>query len=136
ADTIAGIASLAGATFADAADCAPSEPVSVLQIHGTSDETIKYDGGSNASADYPSAPQTVQSWVAYNGCDTTPTFTADALDLDGGLDRAESDVEAFGGCEKGSAIELWTIHGGSHIPRVTMDFSAGVIDFLLAHPKP
>ena len=59
ADTIAGIASLAGATFADTADCTPSEPVSVLQVHGTSDETIKYDGGSIASVDYPSAPQTV-----------------------------------------------------------------------------
>ena len=136
ADTIAGIASLAGASFADEDDCAPSEPVSVLQVHGTSDETIKYDGGSIASVEYPSAPQTVQHWVAYNGCDTTPTSTVDALDLDGGIDGVESDVEAFSGCEQGSAVELWTIDGGSHIPGVTMNFSVGVIDFLLAHPKP
>ena len=136
ADTIAGIASLAGATFADTADCAPSEPVSVLQVHGTSDETIKYDGGSIASVDYPSAPQTVQAWVAYNGCDTTPTVTVDALDLDGGIDGVESDAETFGGCEQGSEVELWTIDDGSHTPAITADFSAGVIDFLLAHPKP
>ena len=136
ADTIAGIASLAGATFADTTDCTPSEPVSVLQIHGTSDETIAYDGGSIAGVDYPSAPQTVESWVTYNGCDTTPTITADALDLDGGIDGAESDAEAFGGCEQGSEVELWTIDGGSHIPDITADFSVGVIDFLLAHPKP
>lgn len=136
ADAIAGIASLAGATFAGTADCTPSEPVSVLQVHRTRDETIFYDGGSIVGVDYPSAPQTVESWVASNGCDTTPTITADALDLDGGIDGAESDVETFGGCEHGSEVELWTIGHGSHIPGVTADFSAGVIDFLLAHPKP
>ncbi|MFT6290351.1 MAG: polyhydroxybutyrate depolymerase [Ilumatobacter sp.] len=136
ADTIAGIASLAGATFADTADCAPSEPVSVLQVHGTNDQTIFYDGGSNVGNDYPSAPQTVEAWVAYNGCDTTPAVTADALDLDAGIEGADSHVEAFVGCEQGSEVELWSIDGGSHIPGVTEDFSAGVIDFLLAHPKP
>jgi polyhydroxybutyrate depolymerase len=135
ADTIAGIASLAGATFADTADCTPSEPVSVLQVHGTGDESIVYGGGSIDGVDYPGALQTVESWVAYNGCDTTPTITVDALDLDGGIDGAESDVEAFARCEQGSEVELWTIDGGSHIPGVTADFSEGVVDFLLAHPK-
>lgn len=136
AETIAGIASLAGATFADTTDCNPSEPVSVLQVHGTNDKTIKYDGGSIATVEYPSAPETVQSWVAYNGCDTTPTISVNVLDLDGGVYGAESDVEAFGGCEQGSEVELWAIDGGSHIPGLTSDFSSGVIDFLLAHPKP
>lgn len=136
ADTIAGIASLAGATFADTPDCTPSEPVSVLQVHGTSDETITYDGGSIVGSDYPSARQTVESWVAYNGCDTTPTITADALDLDGGIDGSESDAEAFSGCDLGAVVELWTIDGGSHTPGITENFSAGVIDFLLANPKP
>jgi polyhydroxybutyrate depolymerase len=136
ADTIAGIASLAGATFADTADCTPSEPVSVLQVHGTSDPTILYDGGSVGGADYPSAPQTVESWVTYNGCDTTQTVTAGALDLDGGIDGAETDIEAFGGCDQGAEVELWTINGGSHNPGITTDFRAGVVDFLLAHPKP
>jgi len=136
ADTIAGIASLAGATFADTADCSPSEPVSVLQVHGTSDDTIAYDGGAIVGNDYPSARQTVDSWVTYNGCDTSPTITPDALDLDGGIEGAESDTEAFGGCEQSAQVELWTIDTGSHIPDVTEDFSTSVVDFLLAHPKP
>ncbi len=136
ADTIAGIASLAGATFSDTADCAPSEPVSVLQVHGTSDDTIAYDGGTLIRNTYPGARQTVESWVAYNGCETTPTVTADVLDLDSGIAGAESDIEAFSGCEQGAQVELWTIDTGSHVPAVTDDFSAGVVDFLLAHPKP
>ena len=134
--TIAGIASLAGATFANTSDCVPSEPVSVLQIHGTNDETIAYDGGSILANGYPSAAQTVEFWVAHNGCEPTPTIATDALDLDAGIDGPESDVEAFGGCEQGSQVELWTIDAGSHIPGITEDFSAGVVDFLLAHPKP
>ncbi len=136
ADTIAGIASLAGATFADTDDCAPSEPVSVLQVHGTSDDTILFEGGSIIGVQYPGAQETVDSWVAYNGCDTTPTSTPDALDLDGSIDGAESDIDALGGCEQNTAVELWTIDGGVHVPPVTADFSASVVDFLLAHPKP
>ncbi len=136
ADTIAGIASLAGATFADTADCSPSEPVSVLQIHGTNDETIAYDGGDILGNNYPSARQTVDSWVALNGCNPSSTITADAIDLDVGIDGAESDIEVFSACEQDAQVELWTIDTGSHIPGVTDAFSAGVVDFLLAHPKP
>lgn len=136
AGTIAGVASLAGATFADTADCSPSEPVSVLQVHGTNDDVIAYDGGTIITDEYPGARQTVASWVEHNGCATTPAVTADALDLDEGLDGPESDAEVFSGCEAGAEVQLWTIDGGSHGPAVTADFSAGVIDFLLAHPKP
>ena len=39
ADRIAAIVSLAGATFDTPADCSPTEPVAVLQIHGTADDT-------------------------------------------------------------------------------------------------
>ncbi|MFK7920253.1 MAG: PHB depolymerase family esterase [Ilumatobacter sp.] len=136
ADTIAGIASLAGASFADIADCTPSEPVSVLQVHGTDDETIAFTGGAIIGSEYPSAAETVGYWSDYNGCDATPTSTADVLDLDSGIDGAESDIDAFAGCSQGTEVNLWTIDGGRHVPPVTEEFSAGVIDFLLAHPKP
>ncbi|MEM8709961.1 MAG: alpha/beta fold hydrolase, partial [Planctomycetota bacterium] len=45
-DKIASIASLAGATFSDPADCVGSGPVHILQIHGTNDATIAYGGGA------------------------------------------------------------------------------------------
>lgn len=38
ADLVAAVVSLAGATYYDASLCSPSEPVSVLEIHGTEDE--------------------------------------------------------------------------------------------------
>lgn len=136
ADTIAGIASLAGATFADPADCNPSEPISVLQVHGTNDETISYAGGAIIGTAYPSAQETVAFWATHNGCDGAPMITPDVLDLDGSIEGSESDTQVFGGCEQGAQVELWTIDDGRHVPPVTEAFSAGVVDFLLAHPKP
>ncbi|MCA9579918.1 MAG: alpha/beta fold hydrolase, partial [Myxococcales bacterium] len=50
ADLVAAVASIEGATFADPDDCSPSEPVAALQIHGTADKTIRYDGGKIAGA--------------------------------------------------------------------------------------
>ena len=136
ADRIAAVASLAGAAPTDADSCSPSEPVSVLQIHGTDDSTILYDGGVILDNPYPSAAETVERWVDVNTCPTTPTTSADALDLVEEIDGADSDIEAFSLCEQDTTVQLWTIDGGSHVPDVTEEFSASVVDFLLAHPKP
>ncbi len=78
ADVVAAVASIAGATFADPDDCSPSEPVAALQVHGTDDGTIGYEGGENRGGTYPSATETVEMWAAYNGCDLTPDEPAPA----------------------------------------------------------
>ena len=57
-ETIAAIASLAGASHIDDRP-APANPVHVLQIHGTNDGTIAYNGGDiagNASIPAPMKP--------------------------------------------------------------------------------
>ena len=46
ADEVAAIVSLAGATFGTPTKCAPSVPVAALQIHGTADDQIAFDGGA------------------------------------------------------------------------------------------
>ena len=53
ADVVASIASLAGATFLDPNDCVPTEPVHTLQIHGTNDDVILYNGGCIGNNCYP-----------------------------------------------------------------------------------
>jgi polyhydroxybutyrate depolymerase len=58
------------------------------------------------------------------------------IDLEPTIPGAETAVAAFPDCPTGSAVELWTIEGGSHIPTVTRAFMSRVIDFLYAHPKP
>ncbi len=136
ADTIAAIASLAGAMWDDTSKCTPSEPVSVLQIHGTADATVLYDGGLFAGHPYPSAETSVLDWATYDGCALQSTAGAD-LDLDSSLPGAETTVARYAdGCDPGGAAELWTIAGGGHIPSLSPDFAPAVVDFLFAHPKP
>ena len=142
ADRVAAIASFAGATFADEDDCAPSEPVSVLQVHGTADETIAYEGGATPiiNGTYPGALESTATWAAYNGCSTEPAATGTTLDLLPDVAGAESSVQSYGDCPAGVAVELWTMEGGPHVP--TLNFAdgsrpmvQGMVDFLLAHPK-
>lgn len=134
ADVVAAIVSLAGATFADPADCSPTEPVATLQVHGTADETIEYDGGAIRGTAYPSAAETLEAWVANNGCDPEPDDPApEPRQLVVDVDPAT--VIAHSSCDPGGHAELWTIPGGVHIPALTPDFSDQVLDFLLAHPK-
>ena len=60
-DRIVGIGVVAGTLGID--DCAPTQPVSVMHIHGTADQNLPIDGGvgpkSVAGVDFPP-----QGWFA------------------------------------------------------------------------
>jgi polyhydroxybutyrate depolymerase len=142
ADRIAAIASLAGETFLDPADCSPSEPVSVLQVQGTADGTISYEGGSTPVINkaYPGARQTVSTWSQYDGCNPTATVDENGLDIEQSIEGQETEAETFDGCPAGIDVSLWTIDGGAHIPSINTTtghypLTKGIIDFLLSHPK-
>lgn len=147
ADLIAAIVSLAGATFATRTDCQPSEPVAILEIHGTADDTVRFDGG-NVSDDgapgdmkpYPGAKATVASWASYDGCAAKLTRSKTTVDVDavtfGTTGPAEATVDTASACDRGGHVELWTIPNGGHVPNLSTTFADSVIDFLLAHPKP
>ena len=89
ADLVAGIVSLAGATFdhspttmppaGEAYSCTPAANVHVLEIHGTADTTVPYNGPSQNdllthywAPAFPSAAGTVNRWSEANGCDEQP----------------------------------------------------------------
>jgi polyhydroxybutyrate depolymerase len=161
ADLIAGIASLAGAAFEHAATpmhnmaytCAPTEPVHVLQIHGSRDGTIPYGGGGNL----PSASGSVRRFAAFNGCDETTSPAGNTLSPDLSWDL----VQPQGGdttnswhdnCPPGGSAELWTVEGGSHSPELCAEeegevctspdadgvarLTARMVDWLLQRRKP
>ena len=104
AGLIAGIVSLQEAMNEDSSACDPSEPVSVVEIHGTADTVIRYEGGRNDDADpnapaYPSAAQSVLEWARFNGCDDTaargePPEPAPGLRRIGGASRSTVEVSA------------------------------------------
>jgi polyhydroxybutyrate depolymerase len=132
ADQIAAIVSLAGAMWNDTTKCNPSRPVSVLEIHGTADETIKYDGAEIVGNKYPSVTTTLADWRKYDGCADTAT-PGTALDLVGTLPGAETSVTTYStGCKNGTKVELWSIKDGMHVPVFNGAFAAPVVDFLLS----
>jgi len=139
ADTIAAAVSLAGAMYSDVSNCKPGEPVSVLQIHGSDDQTVLYAGGvisdADAGASYPGAKTSVADWAKFDGCSTTPKSGA-PLDLTDAQPGAETTVENYDGCKNGTTAELWTMHGEGHIPAINDTWRDDVIDFVLSHPKP
>jgi polyhydroxybutyrate depolymerase len=140
AGLVAAIVSVAGATFADRADCAPSEPVSVAQVHGTADDTIDFEGGRISGATYPAARMTAETWAAYDGCGEKGSPLSAKVDVDAnlsdGTDPAEASVVEWSGCTSGAAVQLWTIPMGGHVPVISPSFANAVMDFLVDHPKP
>ena len=117
----------------DTSRCQPSQGVSVLEIHGTADTEVIYDGSTTEN--YPSAPQTVADWAGFDGCSKTPTTQAHALNLDQGRGH-ETSVTRYANCKHGRAVELWTIDGGSHLPDLTSSFRPDLIDWLFAQRLP
>lgn len=129
ADRVTAIAALAGPLPADAARCEPSEPVAVLQIHGDADDVVGYGGGQGGA----SAPDTAAAWAAHDGCSPEPE-PAPPLDLERLLPGAETEVLRYADCPAGTAVELWTITGGGHVPELGDGFTPAVLDFLLRTP--
>jgi polyhydroxybutyrate depolymerase len=147
ADLIAGIASLSGATFLDPSRCAPSQPVNILQIHGTANVNTPYTGGAltttgaafQAPANmppFPGALQTVHYWAGYNGARDPVTDPAPSMDLDLDGPGLDTVITRYTNYPPGGAVELWTINGGVLQPTLSPEFAPRVIDWLLAHPKP
>jgi len=134
-ETIAAIASLGGVTYLDPSDCSPASPVHVLQIHGTADAVILFNG-SSLVIPYPGAVETVEQWAGFNGCASIGILTPPALDLDAGIPGDETNVYRYDtDCDPDGSAELWEIAGGSHSPILSENFSRLVVEFLLAHPK-
>lgn len=133
ADLFTAITSLAGvAAFGDPSVCVPSEPVSVLQVHGDADETVPYGGGQG----FPGAVASVERWATYDGCGGTLT-EAGTLDIEKRLDGDETTTSTVTSCPSPVATELWTIHGGAHSPVLdNPTFSDLVWTFLDDHARP
>jgi len=134
ADLIAGFVSIAGVMDADPKRCRPSEPVHVLQIHGTADDVIHFDGGS-FTGPYPGAKETVRRWVEVDGCGEAKTQPP--IDAHPGAPGNESKVTRWTeGCRPGGSVELWEMEGVGHSIPSRAVVKGRIGDWLLSHAKP
>lgn len=137
ADVITGLFSFAGATYKTSSECDPAQPVHIIQMHGTADETISYAGGHAGGVTqlpvHPGAVETATLWAGYNGCDATLT-TSPTGDVSGATSYPMS-VQIATACAAGGSVELWTMDGGVHSPSLPAQLGPLVLDALFAHDR-
>lgn len=152
---IAAIASVAGTMPKElGVQCRPSRPVALLQISGTADPIMPFDGGDVADfggrgegGQVQSAARTTSFWARHNGCAASPALQA--LPPRVALDRTRLMQARYSGCVAGGEVELLTVAGGGHAwpggaqfaPRRVigvvsrqLDASQAIVDFFLAQP--
>ncbi len=106
-DIFAAIAPVAGTLLTD---CSGARPTSVLQIHGTADERVPYNGGpgkaftadGKARVDGPSVESVNATWRGIDGCGQPNSTTAG--------DVTTQTAE----CADGRTVELIAVKGAGH----------------------
>lgn len=154
-DRIGAIAPVAGSMPAELADgCRPVRPLAVLQIGGTADPIMPFEGG--AVADFGGrgeggqvlpVARTAAFWAQANGCGSAGA--AQVLPLAAARDRTRVLKTAYAGCPAVGQVTLLTVAGGGHtwpggpqyarpivVGRASsqIDASAAIADFFLSQP--
>jgi polyhydroxybutyrate depolymerase len=140
ADRIAAIGPVAGTQNMGA--CLPSQPVSIIDFHGTLDGSIPYAGGvgkGTGNFSYVSVKDSISFWLTADLCPQTVVRE----------DTGPFVHEKYGPCSNGSAVELYTIQDGSHnwpggasggtreAPSTREVNATDILwNFFAAHPKP
>jgi polyhydroxybutyrate depolymerase len=97
-DRIAAIASVSGAQVIQS--CRPARPVSILEMHGTNDDRLPYEGNQY----FRSTTSTIQRWVTLAGCASKPTQTVYGI----------MKTSTWSQCRGGAVVRFDTIEGGHH----------------------
>ncbi len=134
ADRVAAVASVAGAMDL-VPGCAPSRPISVLQVHGSADQTILPAGGRINGVGYTSVEATLELWRNRDGCPATPTAVEEGGDADSSVAGDDLVQTSWSDCAEGAEVALWTITGGGHVPALTPEFTGDLLDWLDANAR-
>jgi polyhydroxybutyrate depolymerase len=105
----AAIASVAG-TMTDSVynSCVPSFNLSVLQIHGTSDNIVSFNGALGNK----SATEVVDLWKNFNACSVAPVITA--LPNTNQNDNSTVDLLDYSPCINNNLVQMLRVNGGGH----------------------
>jgi polyhydroxybutyrate depolymerase len=144
-DKIVAIGVQAGSLEID--HCAPTNPVSVLHIHGTADHNIPISGGRGdglAGIAFHSPHDSAATLAKVDGCRATAS-TAVAPD------NSDVSIETWEPCRHSTEVQFVTVAGASHAwmghpstrvgqrltgaPYMKYDSSAAIWAFLASHPR-
>jgi polyhydroxybutyrate depolymerase len=135
-DLVAAVAPVSGLLGIPAASCKPARPISVMDFHGTSDNTVPY--GGDMQNGWPSAEETFAAWAKRNQCtDAAPAQT---------YQKGDVTCMTYSHCAGAVEVTLCTVTNGGHawpggaypLPGTTQNISAtdAMWTFFAAHPLP
>ncbi len=137
ADIITATAILAGNTSQPTSGCTPSEPTSMLVMHGTADTTVPYDGtvpgGSPLEMVTAGAVESRARWSQYDGC--SGSQVSGNVDLDRSVVGSETEIVVSTGCPSNIGVELWTHEGVGHLPSYNTEFGPALWTWLKDHAR-
>jgi len=106
---IAAIASVTGTmNLNQSLTCNPQHSMPVMEIHGTADSTVPYDGNSSME----SIDNTLDYWVSFNQCDT-PAIIANVPDINV-FDGCTAEHHVYQNGDNGVEVEHYKIIDGAH----------------------
>ena len=107
---IAAIASVTGSMTLQTYDnCNPQHPTPVLQIHGTADATVPYNGNPTWTK---SIDDVLQYWVNFNNCNSTPSIS-NVPDTDAS-DGSTADHMVYSEGDNCVTTEHFKVYNGGH----------------------
>lgn len=111
AGRIRGIAPIAGPLHIEEA-CEPARPIRVLQMHGTADDQMPFQGGAGnppvsvpGDLTFAAIPDSMERWRQALGCEHTTETT---------YQKGDASCAVWQGCPAGAYLELCAIAGGGH----------------------
>lgn len=126
-DRIAGFAPVGGQmTEAQIDTLTADRPIPMLQMHGTADPIVPFNGAvfPDGTDSFDLATRTAMYWAEMNGCSTMADTTQFA-DVDT-TDQSTVTLYSYGDCEAGTEVLFYEITGGGH----TWSGGAPLPDFL------
>lgn len=108
-DRIAAIASVTGSmTVNQNQSCDPVHPMPVMEIHGTADGTVAYEGNIL----FTPIPSVLAFWTQFNQCETSPEINP-IPDIDT-ADGCTAEHHLYKNGNQGVEVEHYKIIGGEH----------------------
>ena len=107
---IAAVASVTGSMSKETyEDCNPDHPTSILQVHGTIDATVPFEG--NSALGMRSINDVMNYWKLYDACDTEPvSIITDYFDVEISVQH-----DTYLNCLNDVQVELYKIEGMGHV---------------------
>lgn len=119
-DQLVGISPLASQLLVDSQPQPDDSPVSVLQLHGTEDDVVPYDGGEAVMGHtFMPAEDGAAAWAAHNHCSATATETA----------AGEHVRMEWEGCASGAQVVHYQLNGVGH--DLPTDIEGDTIDLVV-----